>query len=268
MSYKPYYTNGWKSGMAGGTPITPGALNHMEAGIEAAAAHESSTSNPHSVTAAQVGAAASSHTHKYAGSSSAGGAANSVKTNLVVKLNSGSTEGTNLFTYNGGTAKTVNITPSSIGAAASSHGTHVSYGTSAKALGTSSAGSASTVSRSDHVHALPALTSCTGTLSVAKGGTGATSAANARKNLGLANFHAIETSSTEWKSNLNILKGCFSSITNVQSVVITHNNAGARVTCFGCKYDNYGYFIVVNINGAYLYKNYNGTWSETTITTW
>ena len=69
--------------------------------------------------------------------------------------------------------------------ASSSHGTHVSYGTSTKALGTSSAGSASTVSRSDHVHALPALTSCTGTLSIAKGGTGATSAADALKNLGL-----------------------------------------------------------------------------------
>lgn len=66
------------------------------------------------------------------------------------------------------------VTPANIGAAASSHGTHVSYGTSASALGTSSAGSATTVSRSDHVHALPALTSCTGTLTVAKGGTGAT----------------------------------------------------------------------------------------------
>ena len=71
------------------------------------------------------------------------------------------------------------------GKAASSHGTHVSYGTTASALGTSSAGSATTVSRSDHVHALPALTSCTGTLSVAKGGTGATTAAAARTNLGL-----------------------------------------------------------------------------------
>lgn len=66
------------------------------------------------------------------------------------------------------------VTPANIGAAASSHGTHVSYGTSASALGTSSAGTATTVSRSDHVHALPALTSCTGTLTVAKGGTGAT----------------------------------------------------------------------------------------------
>ena len=61
------------------------------------------------------------HTHNYAGSASAGGPANSVKTNLTVKLNGGSTEGTNLFTFNGSTAKTINITPSAIGAAASSH---------------------------------------------------------------------------------------------------------------------------------------------------
>ena len=130
------------------------------------------------------------HTHNYAGSSSAGGAANSVKTKLTVKLNGGSTEGTNLFTYNGSTAKTINITPSSIGAAASSHGnhvptietadnakflrndntwqtvtpanigaaasnhgTHVSYSTTAPVMdGTASAGSASTVARSDHKH--------------------------------------------------------------------------------------------------------------------
>ena len=62
-----------------------------------------------------------SHTHNYAGSSSAGGAANSVKTNLTIKLNSGATEGTNLFTFNGSTAKTVNITPNAIGAATSDH---------------------------------------------------------------------------------------------------------------------------------------------------
>lgn len=62
-----------------------------------------------------------SHTHNYAGSSSAGGAANSVKTNLTIKLNSGTTEGTNLFTFNGSTAKSINITPNSIGAAASDH---------------------------------------------------------------------------------------------------------------------------------------------------
>lgn len=45
------------------------------------------------------------------------------------------------------------VTPSAIGAAAASHGTHVTYGTSAPAKdGTASAGSAASVSRSDHVH--------------------------------------------------------------------------------------------------------------------
>ena len=69
--------------------------------------------------------------------------ASKVNNNLIIKLNGGSTEGTNLFTFNGSGAKTINITPSSIGAAASSHGTHVSYGGN---------GSATTVSRSDHYH--------------------------------------------------------------------------------------------------------------------
>lgn len=70
------------------------------------------------------GKAASSHTHSYAGSSSAGGAAtsaNKVNSSLTVKLNGGTTEGTNLFTFNGSAAKSVNITPSAIGAATSSH---------------------------------------------------------------------------------------------------------------------------------------------------
>ena len=70
------------------------------------------------------GKAASGHTHNYAGSSSAGGAAtsaNKVNSSLTVKLNGGTTEGTNLFTFNGSAEKSVNITPSAIGAAASSH---------------------------------------------------------------------------------------------------------------------------------------------------
>lgn len=57
--------------------------------------------------------------------------ASKVANSLIIKLNSGTTEGTNLFTYNGSVAKTINITPSSIGASATSH-THssiVSLGT-------------------------------------------------------------------------------------------------------------------------------------------
>ena len=45
------------------------------------------------------------------------------------------------------------VTPANIGAAAASHGTHVSYSTTAPVMdGTASAGSASTVARSDHKH--------------------------------------------------------------------------------------------------------------------
>lgn len=75
------------------------------------------------------GKSASGHTHNYAGSSSAGGAAtsaNKVNSSLTVQLNGGTTEGTNKFTFDGSGAKSVNITPSAIGAAASSH-SHSSY---------------------------------------------------------------------------------------------------------------------------------------------
>ena len=41
--------------------------------------------------------------------------ATKVQGNLKIQLNSGTTEGTNQFTYNGETGKTVNITKSSIG---------------------------------------------------------------------------------------------------------------------------------------------------------
>lgn len=70
------------------------------------------------------GKASASHTHNYAGSSSAGGAAtsaNKVNSALTVKLNSGTTEGTNQFTFDGSAAKSFNITASAVGAAASSH---------------------------------------------------------------------------------------------------------------------------------------------------
>lgn len=100
------------------------------------------------------------------------------------------------------------------GKASTSHGTHVTYGTSASALGTSSAGTATTVSRSDHVHALPALTSCTGTLTVAKGGTGATTAAGALTNLGL----------TATAAELNYMDGVTSNVqTQLNSITSSRN---------------------------------------------
>jgi hypothetical protein len=101
-------------------------------------------------TLAEIGAAESGHTHKYAGSSSAGGAADSVANNLSIQLNGGTAT-----TFNGSAAKSINITPSSIGAAASSHGTHVDYATATpKAHGTAAVGTSTKVAREDHVHPL------------------------------------------------------------------------------------------------------------------
>lgn len=53
--------------------------------------------------------------------------ANKVNNNLVIKLNSGTTEGTNQFTYDGSATKNINITPANIGAASSSHNHDSSY---------------------------------------------------------------------------------------------------------------------------------------------
>lgn len=55
------------------------------------------------------------------------GSADKVNNNLVIKLNSGTTEGTNQFTYNGSATKDINITPANIGAAASSHNHDSNY---------------------------------------------------------------------------------------------------------------------------------------------
>ena len=85
--------------------------------------------NPHGISLTTIGAAASDHTHNYAGSSSAGGAAtsaNKVNQSLSIQLNSGTAT-----TFDGSAAKSINITPSAIGAATASHGTHLEIGTTA-----------------------------------------------------------------------------------------------------------------------------------------
>ena len=52
---------------------------------------------------------------------STAGSANKTKSAMTVRLNGGTTEGTNQYTFDGSAAKSVNITPASIGAAAASH---------------------------------------------------------------------------------------------------------------------------------------------------
>ena len=100
--------------------------------------------------ASDIGAAKSDHTHKYAGSSSIGGAATeAAKTtgSLTIQGNNKS-----LGVFNGSANKTINITASNIGAAASSH-TH-NY------AGSSSAGGAAT-----------SAAKTTGTLTIQANGT-------------------------------------------------------------------------------------------------
>lgn len=48
-------------------------------------------------------------------------------TSLILRLNGGTTEGTNQFTYDGSTAKTISITPAGIGAATSGHNHDSAY---------------------------------------------------------------------------------------------------------------------------------------------
>ena len=54
--------------------------------------------------------------------------ASKVNESIKIQLNGGTSEGSTQFTFNGSAAKTINITPNSIGAAASSHGTHLTLG--------------------------------------------------------------------------------------------------------------------------------------------
>ena len=139
------------------------------------------------LTTALSGKSDSGHTHNYAASSSAGGAAtsaNKVNQSLKIQLNGGTTEGSSQFTFNGSAAKTVNITASSIGAAAASHGTHVTYATATpKANGTAAVGSSDKVAREDHVHPLQTNVSgssgsCTGNAATATKAAQLTNARN------------------------------------------------------------------------------------------
>mgnify|MGYP005785129495 CR=1 FL=1 len=130
-----------------------------------------------------------------------------VDESLVIKLNGGTTEGTNMFTFNGSAAKSVNITAASVGAAASSHN-HSAANITSGTLPVARGGTGLSASPSILVNLASTSTASvfttsprpgvTGTLPIANGGTGATSASAARTALGItpANIGAAATSHT------------------------------------------------------------------------
>ena len=120
--------------------------------------------------------------------------ANKVAQSLVVKLNGGTAEGTSQFTFNGSAAKTVNITAASVGAAASTHqhsAADITSGTLAVARGGTGVTTAPSMlvnlasTSAAGIFATAPRPGVTGTLPIANGGTGATSAAAARTALGV-----------------------------------------------------------------------------------
>ncbi len=88
-------------------------------------AHTGSTNNPHNVTAEQLGLGNVDNTkdsEKLVSFASEAGTARQVKYGVIIRFNGGRTEGTNMWTFDGSTSRSVNITPAGIGAAAASHG--------------------------------------------------------------------------------------------------------------------------------------------------
>lgn len=86
--------------------------------------HTSAQNNPHNVTAAQLGLDKVSNTpdsEKYVKYASTAGTADKVKYSIIVRFNGGRTEGTDMWTFDGSTSRSVNITADKIGAAEKDH---------------------------------------------------------------------------------------------------------------------------------------------------
>ena len=164
---------------------------------------------------------------------------------------------------------TSNIQTQLDGKAASSHGTHVTFTTTVpKVAGTAAVGSATTVSRSDHVHPVQTTVSgnagtatklatartirtnlaststasfdgsanvtpgVTGTLPIANGGTGATTAAGIRTNLGITDYVVAQGTSGIWtyrKWNSGIAE-CWGNSTISYQIDCTTQRANAVYT--------------------------------------
>lgn len=183
---------------------------------------------------------------------------------LTISLN-----GTSQGAYNGSSAKSINITPSSIGAAATSHGTHVTYSTTApSALGTASAGSASTVSRGDHVH--PLQTTISGNagsatkLATARNINGMSFDGSAnRTNYGTCSTAAATAAKTVSCTGFSLVTGAeitvkFTVTNTASNPTLNVNGTGAKAIYYRGTAISAGYLAA---NRTYTFR-YNGTQYE------
>lgn len=257
MSYNKYYAGGWQSGEVGATPITPEALNHIEDGItqtyEDLAAKTHGNHVPTVQTADDATFLRNDNTWQKVTPANIGAVPTSRKVN-----------GKDL-------SADVTLSASDVGAAASSHNqsaSTITSGTLPVARGGTGVTSnpsmlinlASTSAAS--VFAASPRPGVTGTLPIANGGTGATSAANARKNIGLDKLTTLTVVNSSPVGLLQAVKNMYGAMSADINYIEYINDGGGRKTIIGVKYGNYGYFIAFSLDGVYMYRNYNGSWSE------
>lgn len=95
-------------------------INGDEATSKNITDHKNDKNNPHGVTKEQIGLDKVNNTadsEKAVAFASEANVARKVENPIIVRFKGGSTEGTNMFTFDGATSKSVNITPEKIGAA-------------------------------------------------------------------------------------------------------------------------------------------------------
>lgn len=98
-------------------PSTAVTVEEMQAVL---ADHSEDTDNPHGVTAEQLGLGNVENTRdseKNVAFASEAGLARKINNTLVIRLNGGRTEGTDLFTYDGSAGKSINVSLAKLGAA-------------------------------------------------------------------------------------------------------------------------------------------------------
>lgn len=166
-------------------------------------AHTANKSNPHNVTAAQVGLGNVDNTadnDKHVAYAQRAGSADKTENALTVRFNGGRTENTDQWTFDGSTGRGINITPAKIGAAEADHAHNYAGSSSAGGAATSAnklatardiqvdLSSESAASFDGSKNVTPGVT---GTLPIKHGGTEATTVADAQKNLGIITLNEI-----------------------------------------------------------------------------